>query len=139
MDTAERILREFEIFAVVGLSREPEKAAQRVPAQLQAAGFRVVPVNPHADQLLGERVYRDLADIPFPVDVVLVFRPSEYARAITERAVSIGARAVWLQLGIQSEEARELAEAAGLLFVQDRCVAVERALHRISKGRALPP
>ena len=135
MDTAERILREFEVIAVVGLSRDPDKPASRVPAQLQAAGFRIVPVNPHADELLGERVYNDLTEIPFPIQVVLVFRPSECARAISEQAVAIGAKAVWLQLGIRSEAAREIAEAAGLLFVEDRCAAVERSLQRISKVR----
>ena len=133
MDTAERILREFDTIAVVGASREPSKAAHDVPAQLQAAGFRIVPVNPHAETLLGQRVYRTLADIPFPVDVVLVFRPSQDAPEVARQAVAIGAKALWLQQGIASDEARSTAEAAGLQYVEDTCSAVVRSTLRISK------
>jgi uncharacterized protein len=133
MDTAERILREFDTIAVVGASREPSKAAHDVPAQLQAAGFRIVPVNPHAETLLGQRVYRTLADIPFPVEVVLVFRPSQDAPEVARQAVAIGAKALWLQQGIASDEARRTAEAAGLQYVEDTCSAVVRSTLRISK------
>jgi uncharacterized protein len=115
----------------VGLSADPTKAAHSVPAAMQAYGWRVIPVNPHADELLGERVYRRLADIPEPVEVVNVFRPSAEAAEVTRQAVEVGAKAVWLQLGITSPEARRIAEAAGVLFVEDRCVAVERARHAL--------
>jgi predicted CoA-binding protein len=135
MDTTERILREFSTIAVVGLSRDPEKTAHAIPKALQAAGFRVVPVNPVADEILGERVYRTLAEIPFPVEVVLVFRPSEFAAEIAEQAAAVGAKALWLQQGIASERARSIAEAAGLLYVEDHCIGVERAVHRITKPR----
>jgi hypothetical protein len=134
MDTAERILRELDTIAVVGASRDPSKAAYDVPAQLQAAGFRIVPVNPHAETLLGERVYRTLAEIPFAIDVVLVFRPSQETPEIARQAVAIGAKALWLQLGIASEEARRIAETAGLLYVEDTCSAVVRSTLRIRKG-----
>jgi uncharacterized protein len=134
MQTTERILRDFKTIAVVGLSRDPRKAAHSVPKAMQAAGFRVVPVNPVADELLGERVYRKLADIPEPVELVLVFRPSEDAVAVAREAVAIQAKALWLQLGIESDEARRIAHAAGLLYVEDRCIGVERALHRIMKS-----
>lgn len=133
MDTAERILRELDTIAVVGASRDPSKPAHDVPVQLQRAGFRIVPVNPHADVLFGERVYRALADIPFAVDVVLVFRPSPETPAVARAAVAIGARALWLQLGIASPEARQIAEAAGLLYVEDTCSAVVRSTLRIRK------
>lgn len=134
METTERILREYDTLAVVGLSRDPTKSAQGVPASLQAAGFRVVPVNPFvAGELLGEKVYPTLADIPFPVEVVVVFRPSEEAADIARQAVAVRARALWLQLGIVSPEARAIAEEAGLLYVEDRCTAVERVVHRIRK------
>jgi uncharacterized protein len=133
MDTAERILRELDTIAVVGASRDPSKAAHDVPAQLQAAGFRIVPVNPHAETLLGQRVYRTLAEIPFPVEVVLVFRPSQDAPEVARQAVAIGAKALWLQQGIASDEARRTAEAAGLLYVEDTCSAVLRSTLRISK------
>jgi predicted CoA-binding protein len=105
-----------------------------VPAAMQAYGWRVIPVNPHAETLLGERVYRRLADIPEPVDVVNVFRPSAEAAGIARQAVEIGAKALWLQLGIRSEEARRIAEDAGLIYVEDRCVAVERARHTLRRA-----
>ncbi len=133
METEERILREFSTLAVVGVSRHPHKAAFSVPSALQAEGFRVIPVNPEAETLLGERAYPTLSAIPEPVEVVLVFRPSEEAPAIAEEAVRIGAKALWLQLGLKSEQARRIAEQAGLLYVEDHCMAVERARRRISK------
>ena len=129
-----RILEEMSTFAVVGLSSDPTKAAHSVPAAMQAYGWRVIPVNPHADTLLGEPVYRRLADIPEPVDVVNVFRPSAEAADITRQAVEIGAKAVWLQLGIVSAEARRIAADAGLLYVEDRCTAVERARHAVRRA-----
>ena len=129
-----RILEEMSTFAVVGLSADPTKAAHSVPAAMQAYGWRMIPVNPHADTLLGEQVYRRLADIPEPVEVVNVFRPSAEAADVTRQAVEIGAKAVWLQLGIVSEEARQIATEAGLLYVEDRCLAVERARHAVRRA-----
>jgi predicted CoA-binding protein len=129
-----RILEEMSTFAVVGLSSDPTKAAHSVPAAMQAYGWRMIPVNPHAQMLLGEPVYRRLADIPEPVEVVNVFRPSAEAADVTRQAVEIGAKAVWLQLGIVSAEARRIATDAGLLYVEDRCVAVERARHAIRRA-----
>jgi predicted CoA-binding protein len=134
MDNTERILREFRSVAVVGLSRDPSKAAHAIPARLQRAGFRIIPVNPSVDTLLREKSYASLADVPFSVEVVLVFRPSEEAAAVARAAVGIGAKALWLQQGIVSAEARQIAEAAGMLYVEDRCMGVERAVHGITKG-----
>ncbi|TWE30064.1 CoA-binding protein [Prauserella muralis] len=133
-ETAERILRDFTTIAVVGLSRDPAKAAHSVPAAMQSAGFRVIPVNPTADELLGERVYRSLADIPDSVEVVNVFRPSPEAAGVAREAVRIGAKALWLQQDIVSAEARAIAEEAGLLYVEDRCMAVVRAITAIRKN-----
>src|ERR1700750_682361 len=121
MDDAARVLREFSIVAVVGLSRDPAKAAHAVPAGLKAAGFRIVPVNPEASELLGEPSYPTLAAIPFPIELVLVFPPARSAPEIAEQAVAIGAKALWLQQGIYSSEARRIAKAAGLQYVEDRC------------------
>ncbi|MFO7180749.1 MAG: CoA-binding protein [Pseudomonadota bacterium] len=134
MDTAERILREYDTIAVVGMSQDPNKAAHAVPRVLRAAGFRVVPVNPHATEILGERAYPRLEDVPVPVDLVLVFRPSREAEGIARSAVAIGAKALWLQLGIRSDAARRIAEEAGLRYVEDHCAAVERAIHDIRKN-----
>jgi uncharacterized protein len=132
MDDAQRVLREFSVVAVVGLSRDPAKAAHAVPAGLQAAGFRIVPVNPEATELLGEPAFATLAAIPFPIELVLVFRPARFAPEIARQAVAIGAQALWLQQGIYSSEARRIAKEAGLQYVEDRCAGVERALYRIS-------
>lgn len=133
MDDTERILRQFRTIAVVGLSRDPSKAAHAIPARMQRAGFRVIPVNPFVDSVLGEKSYPKLGDVPEPVEVVLVFRPSEAAGAVARDAVAIGAKALWLQQGIVSAEARSLAEAAGMLYVEDRCMGVERAVHGVVK------
>jgi predicted CoA-binding protein len=128
-----RILDEISTIAVVGLSSDPTKAAHSVPAAMQAYGWRVIPVNPHADVLLGEPVFRRLAEIPEGIELVNVFRPSAEAAGVAQQAVDAGAKAVWLQLGITSPEARRIAESNGLLYVEDRCIAVERARHAIRK------
>ena len=130
----EEILASANTIAVVGLSRDPAKAAHGVPATLQAHGFRIIPVHPSATELLGEKVYRSLKDIPEPVDLVDVFRPSAEAAGIAADAVAIGAKALWLQQGIISAEARRIAEDAGLEYVEDRCTAVVRAVGAISKN-----
>jgi len=127
------VLRVFSVVAVVGLSRDPAKAAQAVPAALKAAGFQIVPVNPEARELLGEPAFASLTDIPFPIELVLVFRPARFAPGIAEQAVAIGAKALWLQQGIFSAEARRIAEGAGLRYVEDRCAGVERAVYGIVK------
>ncbi|HET7529561.1 MAG TPA: CoA-binding protein [Mycobacteriales bacterium] len=128
------MLEDYDTVAVVGLSADPIKSAHSVPAAMQAYGWRVIPVNPHADELLGEKVYRRLADIPEPVEFVNVFRPSAEAAEVVRQAVEIGARAVWLQLGIVSDEARAIAAQHGLLYVEDRCIAVERARHDLRRA-----
>jgi uncharacterized protein len=133
MDPIEAILRNYRTLAVVGLSRDPSKAAHAIPARMQRAGFRVIPVNPFVDTVLGEKSYAKLADVPFSVEVVVVFRPSGQAAEVARDAIAIGAKALWLQQGIVSAEARQLAEAAGLLYVEDRCIGVERAVHGVVK------
>jgi hypothetical protein len=89
-------------------------------------GWRIIPVNPHADEILGERVYRTLADVPQQVGLVDVFRPSGATPDFARQAVAAGATALWLQLGIASAEARAIAEDAGLLYVEDRCLIIEQ-------------
>jgi predicted CoA-binding protein len=133
MDNTERILRQYRTIAVVGLSRDPSKAAHAIPARMQGAGFRVIPVNPNLDSVLGEKAYPTLSAVPEPIEVVLVFRPSAEAAAIAKDAVAVGAKALWLQQGIVSDQARQLAEAAGLVYVEDRCIGVERAVLGIVK------
>lgn len=127
MRSAKQILADAGVIAVVGASRDPVKAAHRVPLEMQRHGWRIIPVNPSADELFGEPVYRSLADIPHPVDLVDVFRPADDAVDVVRQAVAIGAPAVWLQLGIVSPQARRIAEEAGIDYVEDRCLIVERA------------
>jgi len=124
--TVERILTSYDTITVVGASRARAKAAHSVPAHMQRHGWRIIPVNPHADLILGERVYRRLADIPEQVGLVDVFRPPAQTPDIVRQAVAAGATAVWLQLGIASAEARSIAEHAGLLYVEDRCLFIEQ-------------
>lgn len=128
-----QILEEFDTITVVGLSVDPMKSAHSVPAAMQAFGWRLIPVNPHADEILGEPVYRRVGDVPGGVGFVNVFRPSADCPDIARQAVAAGAKALWLQLDIVSAEAREIAESAGLLYVEDRCIAVERARHAIRR------
>jgi len=134
-ELARWILENFSTIAVVGLSRDPGKAAHTVPAMAQAAGYRVIPVNPYADEILGERAYRRLADIPEPVEIVQVFRPSAEAAGVAEQAVAIGARAVWLQLRLSSAQAEAIARDGGLLYVENRCLAVDLARFEIGGRR----
>lgn len=134
MDLPEYILRTYNTLAIVGASRDPQKSAHGVPASLQRAGFKIVPINPSIDgSLFGETAYPSLSDVPFPVDVVVVFRPSRDVPPIAQEAVAIGAKALWLQQGITSSEAKTIAEQAGLLYVEDQCTAVVRALFGITK------
>jgi predicted CoA-binding protein len=124
--------------AVVGASRDPFKAGGSVPEGLQDRGFRIIPVNPYATELFGERVYKSLLEIPkeIQIDIVDVFRPSDDSAEIAGQAVAIGAKALWLQLGIRSDEARRIAESAGLDFVENECTAVVGSLYRIRKTAA---
>jgi hypothetical protein len=122
----ERILTSYDTITVVGASATPAKAAHYVPAHMQQHGWRIVPVNPHADQILGEPVYRTLADVPGPAGLVDVFRPSRQTPDVARQAVAAGATALWLQLGIASAEARDIATRAGLLYVEDRCLIIEQ-------------
>jgi predicted CoA-binding protein len=126
-DVIDRILKGSRTIAVVGCSREPGKPSHDVPAYLQSVGYRIIPVNPFADTILGENVYRRLTDIKEPVDVVDVFRPAPETPAIARDAVEIHAKVLWLQEGIANDEARRIAENGGMLFVMDRCIMKEHA------------
>jgi predicted CoA-binding protein len=128
---APEVLASAKTIAVVGASRDPRKAGGSVPEGLQRRGFRIIPINPFADELFGERVYRTLADVPEKVDLVDVFRPSADAPEIARQAVAIGAKALWLQEDIRSDEAREIAVAGGLEYVEDECTAVIASLYQI--------
>ena len=112
-------------WAVVGCSPSPSRDSHRIAALLQRRGHRIIPVNPDCDEILGERAYARLEDIPDPVDVVDIFRRSDAAGAHVDEAVAIGAKAVWMQLGVVDEDAARRARARGLQVVMDRCPAIE--------------
>jgi predicted CoA-binding protein len=117
-------MREARTIAVVGASPDPNRTSNRVMRYLQRAGYRCIPVNPNAGEVLGERCYPTLAAVPEPVDFVDVFRRPEYCAAVAEDAVAIGTKALWLQLGIRNADARRIAVDAGLDYVEDACTLV---------------
>ena len=133
MRTPEEILRDSGTIAVVGASRYPDKPAHAIPLQMQRHGWRIIPVNPALTELFGVPCYPTLADIGEPVDLVDVFRPAPDTPEVARQAVAIGAKALWLQQGIVSAEARAIAVAGGLDYVEDRCLAVERALASVTR------
>jgi predicted CoA-binding protein len=133
MRSAQQILAEANVIAVVGASRDPLKAAHSVPLEMLRHGWRIIPVNPFVDEIFGVRAVKTLADIDEPVDLVDVFRPAADAVDVVRQAVAINAPAVWLQSGIVSAEARRIATDAGVDYVEDRCLAVERAIGRLSR------
>lgn len=128
-----RILEETHTIAVVGISDRPERPAFSVPAYLQAHGYRIIPVNPTLDQVLGEKAYPNLSAIPEPVDTVLIFRRSEHVPPVVDEAIQIGARVVWMQEGILHEGAAAAAEKAGLAVVMDTCMRAQH-IRLLGKG-----
>lgn len=121
-DELRAIYADTKTIAVVGASGDPEKPGHTIPAYLQRQGFRIIPVSPKGGELFGERVYSSLAEIPEPVDLVDVFRPAAETPAIAAQAAAIGARVLWLQAGIYSEEAAAIAKSEGLTVVMDMCM-----------------
>ncbi len=125
--TLRRILRSRKTLAVVGLSGDWFRPSYFAAKYMQAHGYRVIPVNPRYTEILGERCYPSLREIPEPVDLVDVFRRSTEVPAIAEEAVAIGARTLWMQIGVIHPEAASFARNAGLEVVMDRCVKIEHA------------
>lgn len=123
------ILTKYRTIAVVGCSKDPSKDAHTVPAYMQSHGYRIIPVNPTATEILGEKAYPNLSAVPEPYDIVNVFRPSDQVEPIVDEAIQAGkAKVIWMQLGIANERAAEKARAAGIHVVQDRCLRVEHRL-----------
>ncbi len=124
-DRLRQLLTDARTIAVVGLSSSPTRASHSVARYLQNHGYRIIPVNPHETEVLGERAYESLADIPEKVDVVDVFRRPEYTVEVAEDAVKLGAKLFWLQSGIVNEEAQRIAQEGGLDVVMDACMKIE--------------
>lgn len=121
LETVKRILDECRTIAVVGLSSQPTRPSHGVAAYMQRAGYRVIPVNPNETEVLGEKSYASLAEVPDRIDLVDVFRRSEEAGTAVDEAIAVGAKAVWLQEGVIDDAAAQRALNAGLLVVMDRC------------------
>jgi predicted CoA-binding protein len=121
------ILENNRTIAVVGLSTDPGKDSHRVAKYLQEHGYHIVPVNPKADEILGEQCYASLKEIPFPVDIVDIFRKIEAIPAIVDEAIAIGAKVVWMQLGLAENRSAHKAMAAGLKVVMNKCLKIEHS------------
>lgn len=121
------ILQKYRVVAVVGLSPKPERPSYQVAKYLKDHGYRIVPVNPGQKEILGEKCYASLKDIPFPVEIVDIFRNVEAIPGIVEEAIAVGAKVVWMQLGLTEPNAARRAKEAGLAVVMDHCMKVEHA------------
>lgn len=133
-DRISRILQRYRTIAVVGLSSKVSRPSYGVAAYLQSRGYRIVPVNPHENAVLGERAYADLASVPEPVDIVVIFRQARHIPEIVENAIGRQARVVWMQEGLAHEKAALRAREAGLEVVQNRCILKEHARRFLSEG-----
>jgi len=127
-----QLLNDTTIIAIVGASSNPDKESHGIMQKLQRSGYRVIPVNPHETEVLGERSYPSLVDVPERIDIVDVFRRAEDTPGIADEAVTIGAKALWLQTGIVSEDAAARAKAGGLTVVMDRCIGATVSLLKVA-------
>jgi predicted CoA-binding protein len=124
-DPVLEILKKYTTIAVVGLSSNPARASYEVTKYMQSAGYKIVPVNPNETEVVGEKSYARLEDVPEKIEIVNVFRRAEDLPPVVEGAIQIGAKVVWMQLGIENAAAAERARAAGLIVVEDACVLAE--------------
>lgn len=122
-----RLLTESKTIAVVGISANPARPSHGVAQYLQQHGYRIIPVNPHYNEVLGEKCYATLADVPLKIDIVDCFRRSEEMAPLAREAVAVGARCLWMQLGVSNPEAAAVARQGGLLVAQDRCIKIDHA------------
>jgi predicted CoA-binding protein len=124
-DVILEILKTWKTIAVVGLSSNPMRPSYGVTEYMQSVGYRIIPVNPNETEVLGEKSYARLEDVPVKIDIVDIFRRAENVPPVVESAIRIGAKVVWMQHGIENEEAAEKARAAGLVAIEDACILVE--------------
>ncbi|MBM2831541.1 MAG: hypothetical protein HW414_593 [Dehalococcoidia bacterium] len=125
MELTEDILKSYRTVAIVGLSAKEDRPSNEVARYLRSRGYRIIPVNPVETDILGEKSYPDLVSIPEPVEVVDIFRRADDVLPVVDQAIKVGARVVWMQLGIVNEEAAEKARKAGLKVVMDHCMKIE--------------
>jgi len=120
-----KLLAESKVVAIVGLSDKPDRASNKVAVYLKEHGYKIIPVNPMKDEILGEKCYSSLSDIPEPIDIVDIFRKVDVIPAIVDEAIKVSAKAVWMQLGLAHHESAEKARQAGLVVVQSKCTKIE--------------
>jgi len=128
MRSIAELLRESHVIAVVGLSSDEMRPSHGVARYMQRAGYRIIPVNPNETEVLGEKAYARLEDVPEKIDIVNIFRRSIFVRGIVDSAIRVGAKAIWMQEGVVDEEAAKIARAAGLEVVMDRCILKDHRL-----------
>ena len=128
-----KLLTDARTIAVVGASSNPGRPSHGIMRRLKSAGYRVIPVNPNESEVLGERAYASLVDVPGPIDIVDVFRRAEYTPAIADDAVKVRAKTLWLQSGIENEDAAARAAAGGLTVVMDACIAVMHSVLQVPR------
>ncbi len=133
MGSEKDILSRYHTIAVVGLTSNPEKPANWVSEYMMEQGYRIIPVNPDEQEVFGLTCYPNLSSIPEPVEFVNVFRRPQFCADVAREAAAVGAKAIWLQQGIVSEEARRIAEEAGIEYVENRCVMSEHRRHHIGR------
>ena len=140
MSDIKEILSKYKSIAMIGVSNNPTKASTIVMKYMQKYGFKVYPVNPSAkgQKILGEEVFAKITEIKKPIDIVDVFRPSKEALDIAKDTVSIGAKVLWLQLGIKSEEAKKIVEKENIKYIEDRCTKMEYQKHFLKVRQAFP-
>ena len=140
MSKIKDILSKYKTIAMIGVSNDPTKASTIVMKYMQKYGFKVYPVNPKAkgQKILGEEVFEKITDIKDPVDIVDVFRPSKEALDIAKDTINIGAKVLWLQLGIKSEEAKKIVEKNRIEYVEDKCTKMEYQKHFLKVRQAFP-
>lgn len=119
------VLQEYKTIVVVGCSRDPEKDAHKVPKYLKEHGYKIIPINPFADKILGERVYKTFSEIKEPIDIIDIFRPSEECLQVVKEAIKLKPKVIWMQLGIKNTEAAKLAERSGIEVILDKCIMME--------------
>jgi hypothetical protein len=125
-----QILQDYRVVAVVGLSNDPSRPSYRVAQYLQEHGYRIIPVNPGCQEILGEKCYASLKDIPVPVEVVDIFRKVDAIPGIVAEAIAVGAKVVWMQQGLEEPDSARQARQAGLRVVMDRCMKIEHGQRR---------
>src|SRR6266581_8892935 len=134
-DPITEILNKCKTIAVVGLSSNPMRPSHGVTEYMQSAGYRIIPVNPNETEVLGEKSYARLEEVPEKIDVVDIFRRAEAVPQVVESAIRVGTKVVWMQLGIENEAAAEKARAAGLVVVEDACILIEHKKRVVTRNR----